>query len=147
MSDLPITAGFEIVNLVDRTGKGGCEIIFDGVRVPFKPGQKERPVPQFLAEWILSVDQHKVHTKDGEFVNRFAVKEDAPEDFRLRLGRAACDTTPIEIDTDRLEGWDTDNSIDVADRGTERVINLGKKRADFGNDAAPGGAAAYANKR
>lgn len=138
MSDLSIASGFEIVTLVDRTLKGGCEIVFDGARVVFKPGQVERPVPQFLAEWVFRVDQHKVHTKDGDFVSRFALKEDAPDDFKARMGRAACDTTPIEIDTDRLEGWDTDASPDAADRGATRVLNLKPQRADFASDAAPG---------
>lgn len=140
MSDLPLAAGFDIVTLVDRTLKGGFEILFDGVRVPFAPGQVERHVPQFLAEWIFTVDQHKVHTKDGEYVCRLAVKEGSGSDeFRARVGRAACDTTPIEIDTDRVEGWDTDSSPDVADRGNVRFVELKRTRADFANDAAPAG--------
>ena len=146
MSELQMAAAFETVALVDRALQGGFEIIFDGARFVWPKGVVEKHVPQFLAEWIFSVDQTKVHTKDGEYVNRLAVKEGSgSEDFRARVGRAACDASPIEIDTDRLEGWDTDASPDAADRGNTRVVQLKRQRADFTSDAAPaygGGSAA-----
>lgn len=138
MSDFASGVGFDFVTLVDRAMKGGCELIHDGVRIVFLPGQVERPVPQFFAEWLFRVDQGKVHTKDGEYVNRFAVRG-APADMAARLGRAALDESPIEIDTDRSEGWDVDSSMSAADRGQTRVVNLKAQRADYANVAAQGG--------
>src|SRR5262245_20436353 len=133
MSDSNDFMGFEYVTLVDRTGLGGTEIIFNGQRVVFKPGQTERPVPSFLAEWLSRVDQHKVWTINGEWVPRFAVK-DASEDYVRTNGEQDC--SHIDIDKSRLEGWNTDAAID-RDPAHERVIQLRRNPADFGSDAAP----------
>ena len=126
------TQGYEFVILVDRTGLGGCEIIHDGIRVVFKPGQKERPVPQFLAEWLSRVDQQKVHTTDGEYVQRFGVR-DAPEEFITRVGEMDC--SPITIDTQRLEGWDTGA---VGREGQMRPVQLKPRPSDYASDATKG---------
>lgn len=115
--------------LVDRACLGGCEIIHDGVRITFPKGVIERPVPQFLAEWLFQVDQQKVHTTDGQFVQRFAVK-DATEDFMTRAGREAGDCTPIEI-AHRLEGWNVDAY--ALDRGNTRVMQIAKRPEEFAN--------------
>ena len=130
----------DYVTLVDRAGKGGCSIMYDGAIYSFKPGQIERPVPTTLADWLFRVDQQKVHTTDGEYVQRFSVK-DAPEEFLLRLGGQP-DTSPITIDDNRVEGWDTDT---YAQReGQTRVIQIKRNPADFANVATPGG---FGNER
>lgn len=133
MSEFSQASGFEYVILVDRTGQGGVEIIHDGVRIVFKPGQKERPVPLFLAEWLARVDQHKVHTTDGDWVNRFGVR-DAPQELINRVGELDC--SPIKIDTTRMEGW---NSDAYADRGDKVEVRQLKRHAqDYANVATPG---------
>lgn len=134
MADFPTTSAYQIVTLVDRAMLGGCDIIHDGVRVTFAKGQVEKAVPQFLAEWLLQVDQHKVHTKDGLFIQRFAVK-DPPEDLLARLGPEAGNCDPIELDTTRREGWDTDTY--APDRGKTRVIELRRNPADFERQGVP----------
>jgi hypothetical protein len=134
MSEFP-TQGYEFVNLVDRTGKGGCEIIHDGIRIVFKPGQKERPVPLFLAEWLARVDQQRVHTTGGEWVQRFGVR-DAPDELTKRVGEMDC--SPIDIDTQRVEGWDTDAAPDRGE-GQLRTIQLKRNPSDYANVAAGGG--------
>jgi hypothetical protein len=126
--------GFEYVTLVDRTGLGNVEIIFDGQRVAFKKGQAKRPVPQFLAEWVSRVDQHKVHTTDGGWVSRFAVEDASPE-YVLANGEQDC--SPIEIDKSKLEGWNVD-AYALDRTGNERVIELRRNPADYQNDAVPG---------
>jgi len=134
MSSFAQASGYEFVTLVDRTGKGGCEIIHDGVRCVFPMGRAERPVPRFLVEWLYRVDQQKVHTVTGEYVQRFGIKEPNDE-LAAILGPEAFDCSPIEIDKERLEGWDTDA---VPDRGPMKAINLG--RQTLTNDAPTGGA-------
>ena len=125
----------DYVTLVDRAGKGDCSICYDGAFYTFKPGQTERPVPMQLAEWLFRVDQQKVHTTDGEFVQRFCLK-DAPEAFIAQLGGVP-DSWPITIDDTRVEGWDTDT---YAQReGQTRVIQLKRNPADYANMATPGG--------
>ena len=107
MSDLETQDLYSVVTLVDRTGVGGTEFIFDGKRFGLKPGQTELAVPRFVAEWLLSVDQTKVWTTDGRFVSRFGVK-DAPPDFLERLDPGAADTDLITIDGSRVEGWEAE---------------------------------------
>lgn len=129
MSDFQMY-GFETVTLVDRTGLGNTEIVFDGQRVTFKRGQKERVVPRFLAEWLSRVDQHKVHTTDGEWAPRFGFKVDDED---------VTDCSPIEIDKTKLEGWNVDAY--AIDRDPEKTVirELRRNPADFQNDAAPSG--------
>ena len=134
MSDFSQQSAYEYVTLVDRAATGGCEIVFDGHRIPFKPGQVERPVPQFLAEWIFRVDQHKVHTRDGQYVCRFALK-DAPPDLLARVGLESADQTPIEIDGERIEGWDTESG--TAERGNHEIRQIGRRPGDYQRLGAP----------
>src|SRR5262245_54905243 len=96
MSEFGSVAAFEYVILVDRIGKGGCDIVHDGVTSQFKPGQTERPVPQFLAEWLWRVDQQKIHTRDGQYIQRFGLKDASP-DLIARIGTSALDCSPIEV--------------------------------------------------
>lgn len=134
-------AAYEYVVLVDRTGKGGCEIIHDGYRIVFKPGQKERAVPCFLAEWLFRVDQHKVHTTTGEYVQRFGIK-DAPEEILRTIGEQTCE--PITIDTNRAEGWDVDQYAERDARHTA-VVTLRPRPGDYANDATP--STSFGNER
>ena len=133
MSEFAAGQGFDYVTLVDRTGQGGCEIIHDGQRIVFKPGQKERPVPLFLAQWLARVDQHKVHTTDGEWVSRFGVR-DAPDELLKTVGEM--DASPIKLDTKRLEGWNVDAYSE--DRGKVETRQLQRRPSDYANDATPG---------
>ncbi len=109
--------------------------MFDGAIYQFKPGQTERPVPMQLVDWLFRVDQQKVHTTDGEYVQRFGIK-DPPDEFVTHLGGMP-DSWPITIDDARVEGWDTDT---YAQReGNTRVIQLKRNPADYANNATPGG--------
>ena len=133
MSEFAQASGFEYVILVDRSGLGGTEIIHDGVRIVFKPGQVERPVPLFLAAWLARVDQHKVHTTNGDWVSRFGVR-DAPDELIRQVGEMDC--SPIKIDTTRMEGWNSDM---YADRGDHvEVRQLKRQPQDYSNVATPG---------
>ena len=90
-------------------------------------------MPLFLAEWLARVDQHKVHTTDGDWVNRFGVR-DAPQELINRVGELDC--SPIKIDTTRMEGW---NSDAYADRGDKVEVRQLKRHAqDYANVATPG---------
>jgi hypothetical protein len=129
MSDFQMY-GFDTVTLVDRTGLGSTEIVFDGQRIVFKPGQTERVVPAFLAEWLSRVDQHRVHTTDGGWEHRFGFKNEDGE---------VTDCSPIQIDKSKLEGWNVDAY--AIDRDPEKVQyrELRRNPADFQNDAAASG--------
>lgn len=130
MADFENASAYDIVTLVDRTTKGGCEIIHDGKRIVFKPGQVEKAVPQFIAEWLFGAERHMVHTTDGQYVHRFAVR-DAPEELLAQIGAERADESPIEVDTTRTEGWNTELYAD--DRGKTRTIELRRNPADFAN--------------
>lgn len=133
MSEMQMAAGYQSVALVDRTGKGGCEFIFDGVRFTLKPGKPAIIVPRFVAEWLFRVDQQKVHTKDGQYVCRFAVT-DGPDDFLEGIGPEAMDNSTIEIDTAAAEGWDAEGA-----RGPVKTttITLPSRPQDFAHQGGP----------
>jgi hypothetical protein len=133
-------AAYDHVVLFDRAGQGGCTIVYDGAYLPIKPGQTEVIVPVNLAEWLFRSDQQKVHTTDGEYVQRFGVKQ-APEDFYARIG-GPVDNSPITIDTNRVEGWDTDQF--APERGAAAIKHLKRNPADYANVATPGG---FGNER
>lgn len=109
------------VVLVDRAGMGGTEIIYDGVRLVFKPGQIKLAVPRFVADWLYGNQKHMVWTEDGNYTNRFAI-EGLPEELLAQYGSAAGDTSPITIDGNRVEGWDT-TQVDRTD-GKTRVVQV-----------------------
>lgn len=136
MADFENASAYDIVTLVDRTTKGGCEIIHDGKRIVFKPGQVEKAVPQFIAEWLFGAERHMVHTTDGQYVHRFAVR-DAPEGLLAQIGAERADESPIEVDTTRAERWNTDVAAD--DRGKTRTIELRRNPADFANQGEAAG--------
>lgn len=118
--DFQHASAFSYVTLVDRTGLGGTEIIYDGVRIVFKPGETEKTVPEFVAEWLLNVgSQGRVWTEAGEHVNRFAVK-DASSQLAASVGPEAVDCSPIQLAQDRIEGWDTSG----VDRSSHHTLTL-----------------------
>ena len=115
---------FQTVTLVDRTGLGGTEIIYDGVRIVFPKGTTEKAIPRFVAAWLFRVSQQMVWTDAREFVNRFGIK-DLPSDLEAELGPEAGNTSPIVIDGTRVEGWDTAG----VERQDTRTIELKMPRA------------------
>ena len=113
---------YTTVTLVDRTMQGGCEIWFDHKPLVFKPGQMERGVPMFVAQWLFGHgERHMVWTKDGEYTHRFGVK-DAPEELIARVGEDCANCAPIEIDTGALEGTDVKLLRDADERLAPRPI-------------------------
>lgn len=124
--DFQQASSFSYVTLVDRAQTGGTEIIHDGVRIVFKPGETEKVVPQFVAEWLFHVDQGHVWTVDGQYVSRFAIKDISPE-LLGALGAEAGDTSPIHVDSGRIEGWDTSQ----VDRSNHRFIDINVPASAF----------------
>ncbi len=106
MAEFTENRDFRSVTLVDRTGRGGAELIFDGVRITLAKGKAEFHVPRFVALWLFRTQKEFVWTSEGQFVNRFAVRDADPE-FLAEVGPEAGDTSPIDLDTTRAEGWDT----------------------------------------
>lgn len=99
------------LKLVDRTLQGGGEILFDGERISFSPGEVEKFVVRALVEFLyLRSEQQKVWTTNGEFVQRFAV-ENPPAHLVAALGPEVGDCSPITIDTKRVEGSDTSGFV------------------------------------
>ena len=123
------------VTLVDRTG-GPSEFLFDGKRFTFTAAKPTRTIPVSIAEWLFRTDHARVWSTDGTFVYRYGIK-DGPEELITQLGEEPFDTDPIQIDTARAEGWNTD----AADRpaNSTRTISLKRTAGDF---AHQGGALA-----
>ena len=119
MAEFTENRDFSTVTLVDRTGRGGAEIIYDGVRITFPQKKVEKAVPRFVANWLFRVSQQMVWTEDGQYVNRFGIK-DMPEDLVQELGPEAGDTSLIVLDATRHEGWDTSG----VDRSEARTVEL-----------------------
>lgn len=92
--------------LVDRTTHGGDEIVCDGQRIVFKPGEMRLYVPVDLVVWLYRTDKRRVWTTDGEFVHRYAV-EDPSKSLVDTCGPEVGDCSPIDVDAKRVEGWDT----------------------------------------
>jgi hypothetical protein len=129
----------EYVTLIDRAGGPG-EFWFAGRPWTFTKSKPTRVVPIHVAMWLLVEHRNRVWTTDGQFVHRFTVK-DGPESLLSELGEAAFDTSPIEIDTTRAEGWNTDE----ADRPDTRTIALKPRPGEFANQGA-GQAPAFSGK-
>jgi len=128
--------------LVDRAALGGFEIWHDGYpAVVFKKGQIEATVWGDLLPHIFSHDHTKVHTKDGDFVHRVAVKPTAGtsdkdlQQLVTEYGDEVLDQSPIEIVTKR-EGWDT-RDVDLSGREYVDVrVPLSELRENVGNRGA-----------
>lgn len=109
-----------LVELVDRTLKGGTEIFYAGQPLVFKQGEIKKIVPREFVAWLYQTEKTKVWTTDGEFVQRFAVE--APPQWLIdNCGPEVGDCAPIELDTARLEGWDT--STVTRDDRTKTIKN------------------------
>lgn len=119
MAEFTENRDFRTVTLIDRTGQGAVEIIYDGVRIPLPKGVTEKAVPRFVAAWLFRVGQQMVWTADGRYVNRFGIK-DPSDDLVAELGVEVGDISPITIDTQRSEGWDTSG----VDRSAHTVVTL-----------------------
>lgn len=98
--------GTHMFTLVDRALTGGAEIIVDGQRIVFRPGEVEKVVSRALIEWLYQVEQQMVWTVDGAYVQRFAVKDPSP-DLIATVGPEVADCSPIELDTTRIERSNT----------------------------------------
>lgn len=143
MSDLQQAAGYEFVTLVDRTGKGGREFIFDGVRFSFKPGKPKLNVPRFVAEWLFRVDQQKFNTLDGQYVCIYGV-EDGPGDIMDTLGPEALDCSPIEIDEAAAEGWNAGETRSSAVKLA--TVQLKPRPSDFAHQGSGSGKSTFSAK-
>jgi hypothetical protein len=129
------------VTLIDRTAKGGCEFIFDGIRFALKPGEVEKIVPKFVAKWLLSGDRCRVWTTEGDFVPRFAVKgSDADvQDIVDACGPEAADDSVIEIRTDLLER----SAVAELDPAKRQVRSISVPATEFRERQGAGGRAAF----
>lgn len=100
----------EWVTLIDRTTVGGDEIMYGGEPLVFKDEAGSpvlsRTVHRDFVVWLYRTDKRRVWTKDGEFAHRYAV-ENPPQWLIDHCGPEVGDTSPVEVDADRLEGWDT----------------------------------------
>lgn len=136
--------------LIDRACTGGFEFFFDGRPFTFKPGQVELTVYGDVARHLFQHEHTKVWTTDGEFVHRVAVKgaagfEDYAKKLAHALGEEIADQSPIEIDTTRIEGWDTTGI--ARGQGITETRNVNIPASELrGRDAAPGGRLAYVEK-
>lgn len=124
----------EFVTLVDRTGGPG-EFRFAGRAWTFTAAKPTRVVPMHVATWVLQEHRNRVWTTEGEFAHRFAIK-DGPESLLTELGEGCFDTSPITIDTQRREGWNTDE----ADRPPVQIIDLKRQPGEFANQSGGHGA-------
>jgi hypothetical protein len=115
------------VTLVDRTG-GPSEFLFDGKRFGFTRDKAQRNVPRFVAEWLFRSDRAKVWTVDHGFAYRYGIK-DGPEDLLETLGEEPFETSPIEIDATRVEGWNVEAVDD--NPSARRTLQLKRNPADY----------------
>jgi hypothetical protein len=107
---------FRFVTVVDRTGLGGAITLRSGhtVRGEIQYGMQIKAITkepfQLRGPWAKFVfaqsQQTYVHDVEGHYLNRLAVAG-GDEDLMNELGPTVQDTTPIELDADVVEGWDT----------------------------------------
>jgi hypothetical protein len=111
------------VLLVDRACMGGFEFRHDNLTVVFAPGEVEHVVSLEQAAHVFSHEHLKVWTTNGEYVQRVAAK-DVPgfkglaAQLASRYGDEILDDSAIELDTKRVEGWNTDG---VDRRHTQQI--------------------------
>jgi hypothetical protein len=122
-----------LVTLVDRTTLGGDEIVADGQRLVFKPGEIEKTVPREFVLWLYRTDKKRVWTTGGDFAHRYAVK-DAPAWLIDHCGPEVADCSPIEVDNTRLEGWDT-SGVPRDDRTRTLRVNIPVNEQPRGSQA------------
>ncbi len=108
---MPDGHDYRQVLLIDRACTGGFEFQYDGEPIVWAPGEMEVSVSADVVRFVFTHDHLKVHTTDGQYVHRVAIK--AAPGFKAmvpllqhELGTEVADSEPIEI-ADALEGWDT----------------------------------------
>jgi len=85
-------------------------------------GEREIIVPTEVATFLLRYNtQHHIHTTDGRYMCRFAIKQPTEELVQF-LGEECGDLTPIERDHDAIEGWDSE--AQAALRGQTRTVSV-----------------------
>ena len=152
MADDVIATDHDPVILIDRAMTGGFEIIFDARRHVFPKGEIEIIGYVDLVKHIFRNEKARVWTKPapcrahkdtganlrecldckpGEYVCRIAIK-DAPgfkgsaERLAAAVGEEALDASPLDIDTNVIEGWSLEGRT-----GTVLVVPTGSTSADF----------------
>lgn len=130
------------VRLVDRTTLGGDEIVYDGMRVTFKPGETEKHVPREFVAWLYRTDKKRVWTTDSQYVHRYAV-ENAPQWLIDECGPDVADCSPIEVDRGRLEGWDT-TGVERNER--TKIINVNVPASEMRERLGTGGRVSTATR-
>jgi hypothetical protein len=136
---------YSAVTLVDRTGQGGTEFIFDGIRFVFAPGQTEMTVPKFVAKWLLEGDRCKVWSAAGEFVPRYAVKGQ-PQDVQEIIdacGPEVADDTRLDLKTGLLEG----SAVAELDPAKLDVRPITIPRSELRERQGSGSRAGFGNER
>lgn len=121
---------YTAVMLVDRAMVGGCEVIYDGVRIVFKPGEMKKPVPQGVAEFLFQTQKEQVPLKGGGFAMRFGI-EDPSDELKAALGDECGNCDPIEIDTERLERWDVERHVQRG--GARKAVPVSRVPSDYEN--------------
>ena len=107
--------------LVDRSGLGGFEFFYDGHPWVFEPGQTELLANEAVAKFIMRSTSTRGWTKDGEYLNRLAVKNPS-HTLKGQLGEDCGDTSLIELSPKwpyRVmghEGWE------APERGSETEV-------------------------
>lgn len=112
---------FRFVEVMDRTGRGGPIKLASGYTLPgeFQFDHQIIPIKKRFrlrgpeAKFVFAHSQRTwVHTTEGEFVQRLAIVvpedvDDATQSLIDELGPVCCDTSPIEVDLEVVESWDT----------------------------------------
>lgn len=127
---------YSAVTLVDRAMLGGCEVVYDGVRIVFKQGEMKKPVPQGVAEFLFQTQKEQVPLRGGGFSMRFGV-EDPSDELIAALGPECGNCDPIEIDTERLERWDVESHVQRG--GARKAVQVSRVPTDYENLAGGGG--------
>lgn len=105
---------FRFATVVDRCGTGGPIQLADGRSLPgeFKCDQQVFKIePRFTLRgpqvlFAFRLQKAYVHDVNGNFVNRLGI-ESAPQDLINQLGPDCLDCSPIEVDREAVEHWDT----------------------------------------
>ncbi len=138
------------VELVDRAGDqpfplpGGNEQMVGGQPILKRAGKRELRLPFWKAVFFLKKNSARVWTTEQEFTHRFGLGNN-DEDVQARLiavlGHEFEDITPITIDTNAIEGWDT-RGAERSGPGTQvRLTGAALREAKMAQRERLGGAA------
>lgn len=134
-----------MVTIIDRTGEHK-DFKYDQQIYTF--GTKDKPkdqlvLPLEVATWLFSDfrSEHCVHTVDGDYVRRYGVV-DAPEDWVTLMGVDVLDTSTLQRDITRLEGWDAEAADPLRAKAIviDTQVNpaLRPRQGDYINQGAAG---------